>query len=66
MVFDNSHYDTECFLNTVLLATANFINKGIWSVHSFNGDHLSMKTQVAVGTFFMKSPVRVGQIDIVH
>ena len=27
------------------------------SVHSFNRDYLSIPAQVAVGTFFMKSPV---------
>ena len=39
------------------LGTADFIKKCTWSVTSFNGDYLSMCTQVAEGTFFMKSPV---------
>ena len=32
--------------------------KDAWSVHSFNGDYLSiLSAQVAVGTFLMKYPV---------
>ena len=37
--------------------TADF--KGTWSVHTFNRDYLylSLSAQLAVGTFYLKSPV---------
>ena len=43
---------------TIILTYSWFHIKSTWSVHSFNGDYLSIPSaQVAVGTFFTKSPV---------
>ena len=54
------HYNTTDFKKKI---------KGTWSEHSFNGDYLliylSLSAQVAVGTFFMKSPVALGHTSIV-
>ena len=44
--------------NFYFSGTADFIKKGTFSVHSFNGDYLSIPRGLrAEGTFFMKFPV---------